>query len=222
MSMTIRTVSVSALAMLSLTACATTGKLHEEMVERSYADSALMRGLAEERLARATTDSVHRAELLAQRDSIAALRNDLTGLRTEFGAKISEVANGLKFVLPVHFGFDQATVRTEDVAALELFAKVAQKHYGGAKITVEGFTDPAGSPRYNVALSKRRANAVREFISARGIDNSLVSAVGYGETRLVAKGASREMPGAELNRRVTFVIETGPNRASNTMALLNP
>ena len=70
--------------------------------------------------------------------------------------------------------------------------------------------------------AKRRANAVREFISARGIDTSLVRTVGYGETRLVARGASREMPGAELNRRVTFVIETGPNRASNTMALLNP
>jgi peptidoglycan-associated lipoprotein len=191
-------------ATLSLSACATRG--------------ALRRGLDEERAARVAADSAQQVELAAQRTEITALRTDLTGLRTEFGAKIAEVADGVKFALPVHFAYDDATVRTADVAALERFTGVVQRHFTGAKVTVEGFTDPAGSPSYNLALSQRRANAVRDFLSGHGVDASLVNAVGYGKTRLVNPGAARDMPGAELNRRVVFVIET-PANASITMAL---
>jgi outer membrane protein OmpA-like peptidoglycan-associated protein len=191
-------------AMLSLSACATRG--------------ALRRGLDEERAARVAADSAQQVELAAQRAELVALRTDLTGLRTEFGAKIAEVADGVRFALPVHFAYDDATVRRDDVPALERFAAVAQKHFPGAKVTVEGFADPAGTVSYNLALSQRRANAVRDFISGRGVDPSLVNAVGYGKTRLVNRGAERDMPGAELNRRVVFVIET-PANANVAMAL---
>jgi peptidoglycan-associated lipoprotein len=190
--------------MLSLSACATRG--------------ALRRGLDEERTARVAADSAQQVELAAQRAELAALRTDLTALRTEFGAKIAEVANGVSFALPVHFAYDDASVRTADAPALERFASVVQKHFPGAKLTVEGFADPAGTPDYNLALSQRRANAVRDFISGRGVDGSLVNAVGYGETRLVNRRAERDMPGAQLNRRVVFVIET-PANANVTMAL---
>jgi peptidoglycan-associated lipoprotein len=190
MSMNVRTVAAVAVGMLSLSACATRG--------------ALRHGLEEERTARIAADSAQRADM--QRE-VASLRADLTGLRTEFGAKITEVSEGLKFALPVHFAYDDATVRDTDVAALDRFASVVKKHYAGARVTVEGFADPAGSQSYNLALSQRRADAVRQHIAGSGIDPSLVSAVGYGKTRLVAN-ASRDMPGAELNRRVVFVIET--------------
>lgn len=198
MSMSIRTTTACAVAMLSLSACATRG--------------ALRRGLEEERMARIAADSAQQAE-------IASLRADLRGLRAEFGAKISEVAEGLKFAFPVHFSYDDASLRTADLPALDRFAGVVQKHYPGAKVTVEGFADPAGSISYNVTLSQRRADAVRGYISSRGVDGALVSAIGYGKTRLVARGAERDMPGAELNRRVVFVIETPPN-AMRTMASL--
>jgi peptidoglycan-associated lipoprotein len=199
-----RVAFVCAAAMLSLSACATRG--------------ALRRGLEEERMARVSADSAQQVELAAQRAELAALRTDLTALRTEFGAKIAEVAEGVKFALPVHFAYDDASVRTADAPALERFATVVQKHFPGAKVTVEGFADPAGTADYNLALSQRRANAVRDFISGRGVDGSLVNAVGYGETRLVNRRAERDMPGAELNRRVVFVIET-PANANVTMAL---
>ena len=75
-------------------------------------------------------------------------------------------------------------------------------------ISVEGFADPAGSEQYNRALSKRRADAVREFLVAKGLDGTNLKTVGYGETRQVRAGASKDAPGAELNRRVTFVVET--------------
>ena len=200
MSKSIRVMAAVAAGMLSLSACATRGALRE--------------GLENERSARIAGDSANRADM--QRE-VASLRTDLTALRTEFGAKISEVADGLKFAFPVHFAFDDATVRQSDTAALERFASVAQKHYPGAKITVEGFADPAGTARYNLDLSRRRAESVRSYLGEHGLDPSLVTAVGYGETRLVRRDASRDMPGAELNRRVVFVIET-PASAERAVA----
>jgi peptidoglycan-associated lipoprotein len=157
-----------------------------------------------ERAARVQGDEANKAE-------IAALRNDLQSLRTEFGAKIAEVAQGLQFAFPVHFAFNDANVRTEDSAALDRFASVVSKHYTGAKVTVEGFADPAGSKSYNVALSQRRADAVKAYVASKGLDASLINAVGYGKTRQVNPGAWGDQPGAELNRRVVFVIETPAN-----------
>jgi outer membrane protein OmpA-like peptidoglycan-associated protein len=206
MSLSIRTLTVCTVGMLTLSACATRG--------------ALRRGLENERIARVAADSAQQADIATLRIDVASLRSDLTSLRTEFGAKIAEVAQGLQFALPVHFGYDNATVRQADVAALDRFTSVAAKYYPGAKITVEGFADPAGSTQYNLALSQRRADAVRDYITNRGLDPSLVSTVGYGESRLVLANASRDMPGAELNRRVVFVIETpGEARAATVAAL---
>lgn len=201
MSYSIRTVTACAVGMLALNACATKG--------------ALRKGLEEERTARIAADSAQRAEMLRE---VASLRSDIQGLRTEFGAKIALVEEGVKFAFPVHFAYDDATVRESDVAALDRFASVVQRHYPGAKITVEGFADPAGSAQYNLALSQRRAEAVRSYVSGKGIDPTLVNAVGYGETRLVNRNAMRDMPGAELNRRVVFVVETPANSAT-TVAL---
>ena len=212
--MSIRVTGVCVLAVLSLSACAT--------------QSQLRHGFEVEGAARMAADSAQQAELAAHREALAAhqaelarLRTDLTALRTEFGAKISEVADGLRFAMPVHFAYDDASVRQADAPALDRFARVVRKYYPGSKVTVEGFADPAGTASYNIALSQRRADAVRGFITSRGIDGSLVSTVGYGETRLVTR-AERDMPGAELNRRVVFVIETPPDNAARTMAMLGP
>jgi peptidoglycan-associated lipoprotein len=169
--------------------------------------------LAAEAAARRAADSELEARL-EQRietriaEQIAALRQDLTQLRNDFGVRISAMEDTLKFVTPVHFAYDDATVRSADQPVLEMIAAVLQRHYPGAAITIEGFADPAGSTRYNVDLSQRRADAVRTALEAYGLGGPTVNAVGYGETRLIVPGASGDAPGAEMNRRVVFVVET--------------
>jgi outer membrane protein OmpA-like peptidoglycan-associated protein len=138
---------------------------------------------------------------------IASLRQDLQGLRNEFGAKITVLETGMRFAMPVNFAYDDANVRDADRAALDRFAQVVEKHYPGATITVEGFADPAGTARYNATLSQRRAEAVRGYLAGQGVSADRIRPVGYGETRLVVPGAERDEPGAERNRRVVFVIE---------------
>ena len=150
-------------------------------LRRCATRGALRRGLEDERNARIASDSAQRVDIASLRTDVASLRADLTSLRTEFGAKISEVSQGLQFVMPVHFAYDDATVRSADMAALDRFASVANKYYPGSKVTVEGFADPAGTIQYNLNLSQRRADAVRSYVTSRGLDGSLVNAVGYGE-----------------------------------------
>jgi len=201
MKVPMRTLTLCAAGMVSLSACATKGYVNKRVDAQAVAQSA---ALDSERTARTQADEATKAE-------IATLRTDIQGLRTEFGAKITEIAQGLQFAFPVHFAYNDATVRTEDAAALDRFANVVSKHYAGAKVTVEGFADPAGSTRYNVGLSQRRAEAVKAYVSSKGLDASLINTVGYGETRQVTRGASGDQPGAELNRRVVFVIESPAN-----------
>jgi len=197
--------------MFTLSACATKGYVNKRVDAQAVMQTA---ALDSERTARVQGDEANKAE-------IASLRNDLQGLRTEFGAKIAEVSQGLQFAFPVHFAFNDANVRTEDSAALDRFANVVSKHYTGAKVTVEGFADPAGSKGYNVALSQRRADAVKAYVSSKGLDASLINAVGYGKTRQVNPGAWGDQPGAELNRRVVFVIETPANPEATKVTASN-
>jgi peptidoglycan-associated lipoprotein len=204
--------AAAAFAMVALSACATKGFVRRELdtgitaerAARTSADSAISGSV------RAVSNEVTgvKAEVAALKTDVAALRADLTALRTEFGAKITAMENGMKFAFPVTFAFDDATVRDEDRPALDRFVQVVNKHYGGSLVTVEGFADPAGSPRYNVDLSQRRAESVSSYVTQAGIRGVTLRSVGLGETRLVVEGAERDMPGAQANRRVVFVVET--------------
>lgn len=179
---------------------------------------ALNRGLAEQRAAL----DAERTERVAADERLSAdltqLRNDLNTMRTEFGAKISAVENGLSFALPVHFAYDDATVQSDDQAALDRFADIVSRHYTGAVVTVEGFADPNGTRAYNKRLSTQRADAVRSYLMTRNI-SAQVRTVGYGEDRLVVPNAAKDDAGAELNRRVVFVIESP--KAQGAVTLLN-
>ncbi|MDQ3288196.1 MAG: OmpA family protein [Pseudomonadota bacterium] len=71
-------------------------------------------------------------------------------------------------------------------------------------IVVEGHTDSQGSAEANLALSQRRADAVRTALAAAGIDASGVRAVGFGHTRPVADNETAE--GRARNRRVEIIV----------------
>jgi peptidoglycan-associated lipoprotein len=205
----IRIASAAVLAVVALSACATKGFVRKEVAS----------GITTERTERVSSDSAItnemrteftgvKGEISTLKTDVAALRRDLTALRTEFGAKITAMENGMKFAFPVNFAYDDATVRDTDRPALDRFVQVVNKYYGGALVTVEGFADPAGSARYNMQLSQRRAENVSSYLTQSGISGVSIRAVGLGETRQVVEGAERDEPGAEANRRVVFVVET--------------
>ena len=140
---------------------------------------------------------------------VSSLEQDLQDMRENFQAQITELEEGMRFALPVHFEFDVAQIRSVDRPLLDRFASVVQSHYSGSTITVEGFADPAGSQAYNEQLSQERAQNVAEYlVDQGGLSEENVRAVGYGESqnRLVTDRQGPGQQGLE-NRRVTFVVE---------------
>lgn len=191
-----------AVMMLASAACATKGNVRDAVAE---ARTQMTAEVEAERQAREAADARLRSEMESQ---LAALRSDLEGLRSDYDTRITSMEDGIRFIVPVHFAFDDASVRMEDQQVLERFAQVVQRHYATSAITVEGFADPAGSQQYNLQLSQRRADAVRSQLLTLGVDGSRVRTVGYGKSRLVVTDAWGDQPGAEMNRRVVFVIES--------------
>lgn len=115
-----------------------------------------------------------------------------------------------RYIVPVHFAFDSATVRDDDIATLGQVAEVIRRVYPNALVTIEGFADPAGSRDYNLRLSRRRAEAVKNVMVSRfNLPANQFRTIGYGENfdRQVSPGARRDQAGAQDNRRVTFTID---------------
>jgi peptidoglycan-associated lipoprotein len=152
--------------------------------------------------------------LLEVRARLDSLEKGLSALEEEFDAQVARLEYGVRFAAPVHFDFDRASVRPEDVPLLERFADVVGAHYEGAVITVEGFADPAGSQAYNRRLSERRAEAIVSWLTSNAdLPGGMFRTVGYGETRLVDPGAMGPGPDGLRNRRVAFVVEYAPSES---------
>jgi peptidoglycan-associated lipoprotein len=140
---------------------------------------------------------------------LAALRTELDAMEREFGVKVEELEASLRVHVPVHFGFDQDALEPGGREVLDRFAGVASRYYPGARVTVEGFTDPAGTAAYNLRLGQRRAEAVKGYLVAQGVSAERVRAVSYGENteRLVAPDAQGPGTDGWENRRVVLVID---------------
>jgi len=90
--------------------------------------------------------------------------------------------------------------------AREKLAKVAGIILGhpGLKIAIEGHTDSVGGDEYNMKLSDHRANSVRDYLVAQGLNGGGITAQGFGKTRPVADNSTAA--GRQQNRRVELVV----------------
>lgn len=137
------------------------------------------------------------------------LAEELEKLHTEFGVTVERLEGAIAFNVPVHFDYDSAALDETGTVVLDRFANIYDEYLGGGLVTVEGFTDEAGSEAYNQQLGRRRAEEVRGYLTeVAGLEEQQVRAVSYGETkeRLVAPGQYGPEAG-EANRRVVLVID---------------
>ncbi len=149
-----------------------------------------------------------RASDQTQQQQIDAIKQDMQQRFAKYDASITELQGRVKIDTAAHFAFGDATLRDDDKPLLDDFAKVISQHHSNTLITVEGFTDPAGSKGYNHRLGMKRAQAVRDYlVSIGGLASDKVRAVSYGEAsnRQVDKGKTRSS--GTSNRRVTLVVD---------------
>jgi OOP family OmpA-OmpF porin len=105
-----------------------------------------------------------------------------------------------KFSTDTLFDFDSAVLKPQGRAALDkLEARIAHASYREAEVV--GHSDRIGSPGYNEELSQRRAQAVRDYLAARGLDAHKIEAKGVGSSEPVtAQDECRGLGRAELIR----------------------
>ena len=103
----------------------------------------------------------------------------------------------------VHFDFDRYTLRPEATRILDEAIKAMQED-ANLRLTVEGHTCNIGTTEYNLALGERRAAAVRDYLSGRGINANRLQVVSYGEERPRHDNSREET--RRLNRRAAMTI----------------
>ena len=104
----------------------------------------------------------------------------------------------------VFFDWDKATLtdRARQIVS-EAAANSTKVQY--TKIAVNGYTDTSGTPKYNMGLSIRRANAVAAELVKDGVPKSAIAITGFGDTHLlVPTGPNVREP---QNRRVEIIIQ---------------
>ena len=197
--------------------------LAREEAEKANQDTLLAqheRALAQEErlLAQAEAQQAREERSLAQaeaqrareeQDRIRRERDqDLDRLHTAFNQIVETRRTALGLVMSLgsdsmQFNFDNATLRPEN---RELLSKIVgilltSKNYG---IYVYGHTDDIGSEEYNLDLSERRAQTVRDYLTENGIAPEIITSRGFGKSRPIVPDTNAEAR-AE-NRRVEIGI----------------
>jgi len=110
------------------------------------------------------------------------------------------------------FGFDKANLKAEGKAALDEAAAKIKASPEIKAVIVTGHTDRIGSDAYNQKLSERRAKQVADYLVSQGVDSSIISAEGKGETQPVVecagnKATKKLIQCLQPNRRVEIRAE---------------
>ena len=103
------------------------------------------------------------------------------------------------FAKTILFDLGKATIKPQSADVLDNIVKVLNE-FKKAKFSVEGYTDSTGNKAKNVKLSEARANSVKDYLVAKGIDADRLSAKGFGPEKPVADNKTKA--GREQNRRV--------------------
>ncbi len=103
----------------------------------------------------------------------------------------------------VTFEFNKTRLRPDAQTILGWVVGIMQK-YPDMQVELAGYTDSVGSAAYNLRLSQKRAEAVKNFLIGKGIAGGRIQAKGYGKEHPVASNGDES--GREYNRRVELHI----------------
>ena len=132
----------------------------------------------------------------------------IASVQVKFGAAPAPPPPPPPMVTPpsfmVFFDWDRSNLSAQALATIKQAAD-AYKSKGSARITATGHTDTSGPEAYNMALSLRRANAVKDALVREGVPATAITVIGKGESQLLVQtGDGVREP---QNRRVEIVIQ---------------
>lgn len=134
-------------------------------------------------------------------DSAAVSGDDSSSASFEINSDSdSNTAGSLQTVF---FDFNSSTLSQAARSALQNNADFL-KNNDTVRVQVEGHADERGGVQYNLALGERRANSVRDYLVAMGIEGSRITTISFGKERPLSFG--HDEAAWSQNRRGNFVI----------------
>lgn len=171
--------------------------------------------VARDQAAAATADNATQQAIAAEARSDADAANAAAATSAQQAAELQrqieildlKVTNrGLVLTLgDVLFATNHAELLSGASGHLDKLANFLQE-YPDRTVMIEGYTDSTGSPAYNLDLSQRRADSVRSYLSAHGVDPARISASGRGMSDPVSSNDSAT--GRQQNRRVEVIVSS--------------
>lgn len=126
--------------------------------------------------------------------------NDIIRVQTIINALHDEEV--LLITNRIYFETDSAAILANSHPELDRVVALMNKRR--AKVRIEGHTDITGSASINLPLSRRRADSIRQYLIAKGIDPKMLMIAGYGSGKPIADNRTPE--GRAQNRRVEFIV----------------
>ncbi len=102
----------------------------------------------------------------------------------------------------ITFEFDSDKLTREALPVLN-DVLISLLYYPEVEVEIQGHTDSQGEDEYNLDLSRRRAETVKNYLAANGVDETRLTTSGWGETRPIASNDTEE--GRAQNRRIEFI-----------------
>ena len=139
-------------------------------------------------------------ELVVSADTLNNLDN-----RIEKGRETSDLStnkkNSLNSIETLLFSPNSSQIKSAKFTELIKELKADSK----SKIIIDGYTDGDASDKYNLELSKKRANAVKSYLISKGINKSRIIINAYGEQNPIAD--NKTIDGKAKNRRVVISVK---------------
>jgi len=104
----------------------------------------------------------------------------------------------------VYFDFNEYTVRADAQPVLAAQSTWLNR-YPAVQVRIEGNCDERGTREYNLALGARRANSVRDFLVAHGVDPGRITSISYGKERPIDPGTGDDAWAKNRNAHTAIV-----------------
>ena len=125
--------------------------------------------------------------------------------RSNIQIELDPIERGKNFVFEnVYFDTDKSELKESSVSSLNRLSNFLRQH-PQVKIQVEGHTDNVGVAEYNLALSMRRAQSVKEYLVDLGIPSERMDTLGKGDSEPIKPNDSEE--NRSFNRRIEVIIQ---------------
>jgi len=147
-------------------------------------------------------------DLVNSRRELASLQQQTSELRRQYELALQQDGRGAQYikanletgavgnccdntVMSLYFRTGSADVESHDMELINGFANLS-RHMPDPVVEITGYADRNGDANANLQLSRERTDAVRRMLAARGIENTSITTIAYGESRPLSSSQTQE------------------------------